>query len=847
MITQLLAEFRRRALSDNLLSTDTHTQELMNLYPVILRELTKDYQTYREHIPTFLSILEKIGISATALSTSAFFSAHPSIVSIKNTKRPDTSFMGKGVDDAAVEKLKAALEVTLSADNKIRIHNFNLDIDSFTVAEAESVASIFTHQLQNAARKTVWSLEEVNDWSLNLAILRKTFSKSNNIESFYHAAGMFLDRLASSEHFQLGRDMCEEFLLCSFIDEVPEFGFFCSFRFYSIIKNVQAALVYANLAFYATLSRSTSEAVSTRFIRELVWQSLKMFRGIGMAPFAIKVYEESPGLVFASDYERHSLDHTYFTVLLSVKAPELPSKIFDYLNQERESIFDGGPHEAMPWLTTLYNIRRLYADKPEQLALLSPYVTILEHMAPDELKQRVKNIIEGDRHSLKDYLLNSLEQLHRTRSVDDFVYDNDHALTLSGRLLPSSVAEQDASAFLLAMVVRADFSLLFASTSAGDVAPIISPPPAEEATPFYRRYIEEAGLPAIFNNAPPEEITWLALVEGMLYQLNLVDSRFYFHKSQVWNNRLYRESLHTDLFAELGFQTTTKDRRGEVMPVFSEEHEQAEQDLAVKLSFAQLNVRLEKTPLFIVKDMELAGYPHNLFLDSNGQFIHRDRAITNIVSGEWFAANSGTHKLTPDYSKSIWVPVSSGDVPLNTLFSRIESTLSTHAFSVAEEIELTSPLGADINIICSHGAPNISETQIVSQKVLSVDFGEATDHFTFDLDDVLGKGKVLILFVCHSGSMRSDFFKNSLSSLVKRYLREGYGAVIAPAWALHVYVPGIWLPVFLQTLNDGMDINTAVFQANMAVREVYPTPAAWACLHLYGDPYLSVNERQPTS
>ncbi|GAA4014614.1 hypothetical protein GCM10022408_29790 [Hymenobacter fastidiosus] len=845
MVKQFIADFRKKAFTDNLLSSDTHLQELVGLYPRILRELLRDYDTYRHHIASFLDVLEQIGITAISLSGDTFFEIYPEIVAIKNTKKPDTAFMQREPDDAAFQKLKDALQVTLAADNQVRIHNFNPNISSLTVAEAESIASVYVHLLQDGSKKMVWSLEEVNDWSLNLAVLRKTLLLSNNIESFYHAVGIFLDRLASSEHYQLGRDVCEEFLMASFLDGVPELGFFCCFRFYSISKNAQAALMYANLTLYATRDRSAMGAISTRFIRELVWQSLKMFRGLGLALFAVKVYEERPPLVYESDYERHSLDHTYFTVLLSYKAAELPYKIYDYLNQERESIFDGGPHEAMPWLTTLYQIRRLYSEKPEQLQLLDQYISILEHIAPAEMKQWVKSIVEGDRQNLRKYLLTSLQQLHRTRSIDDFVYDNDQALTFSGRLLPTSVAEQDASSFLLAMVVRSDFSVLFQSTTAEDAAPIL---PQQQAAdePVYRRYVEEAGLPSIFAITPQEEVTWLALVEGALYQLNLADEKFSFYKPASWENALYRHSLHQELFAGLGFDTTVKERRGGVRQVLPEEHEQAEQKLVAELSYATLNINPYKRTLLIVKDMELANYPHNLFLGLDGQFIHRERAITNIVSSEWFAANAGKQKLAANYSKSIWIPVASGDFALSTLYSKIEDALSAHAFSVSEEIELAEPLRADLNIVCSHGARNISETQIVSQTLLPEDFEQATEHFTFNLDNVVGKGKVLVFFVCHSGSMRSEFFKNSISSLVKRYLRKGYSAVIAPAWALHVYVPGIWLPVFLQNLQNGHNISTSMFNANMAVREVYPTPAAWACLHLYGDPHIML-ETQATS
>lgn len=45
-----------------------------------------------------------------------------------------------------------------------------------------------------------------------------------------------------------------------------------------------------------------------------------------------------------------------------------------------------------------------------------------------------------------------------------------------------------------------------------------------------------------------------------------------------------------------------------------------------------------------------------------------------------------------------------------------------------------------------------------------------------------------------------------------------------------------WLPEFLNSLDAGLPISQAMFNANMKVYEKYPTPAAWACLHLYGDP-----------
>jgi hypothetical protein len=69
----------------------------------------------------------------------------------------------------------------------------------------------------------------------------------------------------------------------------------------------------------------------------------------------------------------------------------------------------------------------------------------------------------------------------------------------------------------------------------------------------------------------------------------------------------------------------------------------------------------------------------------------------------------------------------------------------------------------------------------------------------------------------------------------------GYQAVIAPFWSLHIDIPPLWLPVFLQHLNKGETISKSAYHANTAVYNVYAAPGAWACLHIYGNPYLRVN------
>ena len=212
--------------------------------------------------------------------------------------------------------------------------------------------------------------------------------------------------------------------------------------------------------------------------------------------------------------------------------------------------------------------------------------------------------------------------------------------------------------------------------------------------------------------------------------------------------------------------------------------------------------------------------------DENGDFIAKQIPVVNVLSTEWLLQTKGSILLPKNYNKSIWIPIESGDVALNYLYSNIEKTLHEHSFEVSQQISLQKPLSSDINIVCSHGAKNISETQIL--------FQENTP--TYNLNSVIGKGKILIFFVCYSGSMKTEFFRNNVTSMVKRFIAQGYEAVVAPFWALDVTIPRSWLPEFLESMNKGLTISQAVFNANKKVYEQYPTPAAWACLHLYGNP-----------
>ena len=71
----------------------------------------------------------------------------------------------------------------------------------------------------------------------------------------------------------------------------------------------------------------------------------------------------------------------------------------------------------------------------------------------------------------------------------------------------------------------------------------------------------------------------------------------------------------------------------------------------------------------------------------------------------------------------------------------------------------------------------------------------------------------------------------------------GYSSVIAPMWSLSTEILPLWLESFMQVIQNGEYVIDAVFKANQDVKSKYISPAAWACLHLFGNPYLRIDEK----
>lgn len=442
---------------------------------------------------------------------------------------------------------------------------------------------------------------------------------------------------------------------------------------------------------------------------------------------------------------------------------------------------------------------------------------------------KYKNINDGDSSYLKEQLKKSLIKLNETRHKSDIVYDNDMVLKIATRLIEDGFTKKDSEAILLAMMIKSDFSLVFKSKETFEIAPFKIP--TTELEKFNEIYGERDEIESEISKNEFQSTIWLAVTDRKVFQLTFRNKIFQYFELVEWDWSKFESLSNEDYFSSFSFDDTIKDKSG-VRIVYEEEHFAHAKRINSKILFGKLNVDDDTDSIYLIKDMAIANFPHNLFLNQNGDFLHLKKPITNILSTEWYLSVDKSTSIVKNYSKSIWIPKEEGDFTLNQLYAKIEKVLTKNSFDIYTKLEKDSPISSDLNIICSHGAKDIAEKQIIYP----------SDTPLINLNKVIGKGEILIFLICHSGSFKFEIFRNNITSLVKTYIGKGYKSIIAPFWGLHINVPEIWLPEFLSSFNKGDSIDIALFKANKKVYDKYPTPAAWCAMHLYGNPNLKVGK-----
>jgi len=822
-INTLLAAFRNRLLSVEHGIPSCSYDELAQLLHPILYQLSLDYDTYFKFIPKIQGICDSCPESAALILLSSFLQLYEDVIQHKSIQEVEiTSFSSQ---DNSLEIIKKILDNNLGEEQQLRLSTTKINTDNLDIKDIKGAIGFIEDCIDYYLKNLELSEDTIQTMLMQIVILRNLLSTFSDYHTFYIASANLVKAIVVSQHPQIARDLAEEILITSYSDNKPYFGYYNAFVAYSANKAAIQGLIYGNLSLISALN---SKTIDTLYIRQIIEESLRFLRNIKFYSGVQTIYKSIPSYIKFSDYQKRALDHSYFDCLLMQHYPKLPFLILDYLNEHREQILNKGINDALPWLITLYNLKRCYLDTDFSTIGLGFYISTFESIVPEKNYITYKTMFFGNITELKELLKKSLIKLDETRYSDDAILDNNISMRVANQIICKSHNEADLEAILLSALVKSDFSYIFLQKERQGIAPVFMHKTNNET--FNAIYGDMLVTISQIQQNTSFTFLWLLHAEFQSYQLKF-DNIFSYQQLHTWDNETFYNLIFSKFFSSFIFDTTIK-TKSEVRDILPEEHRDESNSIKSNFSFFKVDILRNSKPLLVVLDMDFAGFPHNLLLNNNEDYIYLQNPICNIVSTEWYLKNCNKIKLSANYTKSIWIPTDCGDMTINMLFSKTEDCLKKHNFIIEQAEKPTVPISSELNIIVSHGSNNIATKPAL--------YPDERPRINFSA--YIGKGKVLIFFVCHSGSTQTAPFSNSISSVVKSYLMSGYTSVIAPFWSMSIDIAAIWLSSFLNAINDKNPIIEAVFIANTNIYKIFPTVAAWGCMHLYGDPHTNISK-----
>lgn len=603
--------------------------------------------------------------------------------------------------------------------------------------------------------------------------------------------------------------------------------FFSACRAYTGANNVIGGALF----YYISLCviNKKAQLINKKFAFDLYWQYLKLCRAYGIYPKdgvekVIDLFEKIKG----DKYDRMSFYHTlYYTRLRANKdTGRLVADVAEFLDLNREAFFENLDHGAMPWIALLVSLKEVL---PEQdFSVVMPYVTAARQVVSKEGNELLFDLLEET--NLSNRLKELQFKLQDTRNTSDYTMDNENAMIVAKKMLNQAFLEKNPKDFLLSMSPKTDFSMVL---------------PNVEVDGIFKRFdikdVDGKELNSIYNS--PDIVNDLMCTDDhdIIYWIGrgkkefLIMTLFEGQYSMSGKINLLRENVKNtvdDKITGLKYARTIKDAVG-LYVKSDDELKQEGRNLAVSLKEYAVTVPKGSDRLIFIKDLEMASYPHNLFIEeATGNFVSTGKPCCNALSTEVLFKTNTLVPLPKGFSKSFWIPFGAEELTFDMIHSKLEDVIREQEIDVQNTLSSENPISADITMLCAHGGSDISNTEVfyVDEKPI------------VDILPCIGKGKVAILFVCYSGSISRTSFDNAMHTLAKKLIMKGYSSVVAPMWSLNIDIIKPWLSAFLDSMEGGEYIIDAVFKANIIVKQEFVAPSAWACLHLFGNPYTRVAE-----
>jgi hypothetical protein len=801
-----------------------HIQQCYNLLlPYIQVNYNNSRDTVQFCIGQFQRVSSKSGVIQIAMAVANLRTIAPLFL---NHPSPSLNYSNIKWSEVDVRTLLEKIAPLLSGERNASTLYPQI-ADALMPDERRKMVSYIIDSVQRYGLKTTWDKNTIENHIFLCSILYSICKKDDVMDLFFYFYYNVLDRMNLSGEHQLARDFAEGLLIIGYNENLLAESYYGACRAYTLANNPVAGLLYMNIAL--TNLAQLGKPIPQHFAFEILWQMLKIMRELGRSSekdivFMTKEFDK----LGCNDYDKLSFYHTAFTIRVFSKDKTLPSNVMDFLNENREIFFRNIEHSAMPWFSLINGMRTIFPDA--DFSGLQLYENALNIALEKEGNEMFLDLYANK--NIASHLKELLVKLKSTRERDDYSKDNRTALVFAKRLLSQAVEEENPGNYILAMQPKADFTFVLPANIQTQMYQQVKIEDVEGEE--YNLYYQEIEILKILLQADDSDaVMWIG--KGNTYFCNMILLRdMYNFSTLVGWHEIDIAWIQQDIISKLQYIKGIK-KEGEPIYFKSDYELEREGDVLYhSLGKCILSIPLVTARIFFIKDLEIAAYPHQLFVgDRTDCFIGESMPSANVISTELFIKTNFDEPLRGDYSKAFWTPVDSGEFTFQVILGQLESLLQKYQFDVHCETAPIVPLHADLNIVCAHGGSNISETE----------WFYANDQPLIETRSIVGQGKLLILLVCHSGSITQTNYDNAMHTIIKRYIQIGYSSVVAPMWSLSTEIIPTWLSTFLECMDAGDYVVDAVFKANMQVKDEFIAPSAWACLHLFGNPYLQVGDK----
>ena len=747
---------------------------------------------------------------------------------IRTKPSPLEIYMDFEKDEDNAKKADMLLIMALNKVPKLYLFSEPLPgiADELGSQDRQLLATYCQHMISTFAVKTNWQEDSVKSVMTILAVEYTICFQDGVMDLFFNSAMSVISRLNSSMFRQQARDLTETVLVIGHREHLEEYAYITASSAYIDASNPLEALLYLTIAL-AYIERKY-RVIPKRMGYDIIWIVLKILRETKR----IKGDEIEYLLTFCDSigcnaYERLSVYYTALCARAFEGDESAVGDIITYLKANDDDIRSFIKRAALPLFTLFKSIHELYDHL--DLSELAPYEEMVTEELEIEGNELYVDFFDDDNKELANHLRKIMLRLSSSRYAANFPHDSIIAQKLARKVVELSLKEEDPEMFLLAMMVRADFTFV---KQEHEIAPftvlkIRDVEIKKDAQP----YISVSELKDYLKTTHEDIMVWIGLGTNQLCRLMLLNDMFCMDTLGKRDNEDFQKTLQ-QIIPSLQYRSDYVTAKGDRFDKTAKELQEEEEYLLEMLKHYRFSLPSVAGRVLLVKDMELEPYPHQLFVDDRtDEFIGKSRPTANVISTELLIKTNRSELQIPlNFSKSFWIPVSSGEITFSGIKDHLEDTLLKYQFHVVEDSMPKKPLSSDLNIVCAHGGKNISESE----------WFYANSQPIIDTGKIVGPGKILVLLVCHSGSAVYKDYDGAVRTFIKKYVRMGYKSIIAPMWSLPTDILPLWISTFMDRLSCGEYIIDSVFHANMAVKDRFIAPSAWACLHLFGNPYLHV-------